>query len=169
MIWRVQLAVTKGSATLIHELRLTNNHEIFLRIKYEWRAAVFKRRVAEEEQIERHRWKFYKVAFSDHGTEGTGCNRGQATIFATSSKEFIANPQLAHEIFGAASIIVRCADIGALTGVLAAMEGQLTASLQLDEGDTEAARGLLPLLDEPDRNDVGEALRSKLPSPVSSI
>ncbi|HEX7848189.1 MAG TPA: aldehyde dehydrogenase (NADP(+)) [Sphingomonas sp.] len=81
------------------------------------------------------------------GAEGTGCNRGRAAIFATNATEFAANPDLAHEVFGAASLIVRCASFDEVARVLEAMEGQLTATLQLDAADHDLARSLLPILE----------------------
>ncbi len=81
------------------------------------------------------------------GAEGTGCNRGRAALFETSGKAFIDNPALAHEVFGAASIIVRCDDFDQLTEVIERMEGQLTVTLQIDEGDYPHANKLIPLLE----------------------
>ncbi|MGK6318880.1 aldehyde dehydrogenase (NADP(+)) [Sphingomonas sp. DT-204] len=81
------------------------------------------------------------------GAEGTGCNRGRAALFATTAANFIANPELAHEVFGAASIIVRADNLDEIVQVLTAMEGQLTATLHLDEADAELARPLIPLLE----------------------
>jgi 2,5-dioxopentanoate dehydrogenase len=87
------------------------------------------------------------VAELGRGAEGTGCNRGRAALFATSATEFIGNPELAHEVFGAASIIVRAETMDEVRAVLEAMEGQLTATLHLDDADVELARPLLPLLE----------------------
>jgi NADP-dependent aldehyde dehydrogenase len=81
------------------------------------------------------------------GAEGIGCNRGRAAIFATDASAFAANPDLAHEIFGAVSLVVRCASFDEVAGVIEAMEGQLTATLQLDAADHETARPLLPILE----------------------
>jgi NADP-dependent aldehyde dehydrogenase len=81
------------------------------------------------------------------GAEGTGCNRGRAALFATTAANFIANPELAHEVFGAASIIVRADNFDEVVQVLTAMEGQLTATLHLDDADAELARPLIPLLE----------------------
>ncbi|MBR0552516.1 aldehyde dehydrogenase (NADP(+)) [Stakelama marina] len=81
------------------------------------------------------------------GAEGTGCNRGRAALFETTGEAFINNPELAHEVFGAASIIVRCTDFDQIAKVLEGMEGQLTATLQIDEGDHEEAAKLVPLLE----------------------
>lgn len=81
------------------------------------------------------------------GAEATGCNRGRAAIFATDGPAFVANPELAHEVFGAASLIVRCTSFDEVARVIEAMEGQLTATLQIDPADHEPARSLLPILE----------------------
>jgi NADP-dependent aldehyde dehydrogenase len=81
------------------------------------------------------------------GPEGSGCNRGRAALFATTGEAFVANPALAEEVFGAASIIIRCTDFDEVARVLEGLEGQLTATLQLDDEDVEAARPLLPILE----------------------
>jgi len=81
------------------------------------------------------------------GSAGQGCNRGQPRLFATDAAAFIANPALAEEVFGAASIIVRARDFDEVRSVLAALEGQLTATLQLDANDHALAAPLIPLLE----------------------
>src|SRR3546814_7482232 len=47
----------------------------------------------------------------------------------------LANPALAHEVFGSSSILVKCATIDEVIDTIARMEGQLTATLQMDDGD----------------------------------
>ena len=42
---------------------------------------------------------------------------------------------------------MRCADLAELTATLAALEGQLTATLHIDAEDYDAARDLLPVLE----------------------
>lgn len=81
------------------------------------------------------------------GAEADGCNRGRAALFSTSAAAFLSDPALAHEVFGAASIIVRADSFDQIAAVLAAMEGQLTATLHLDDADADLARPLLPLLE----------------------
>ena len=51
------------------------------------------------------------------------------------------------EVFGAASLLVQCADNAQMRQVTEHLEGQLTATLHLDEGDVEQARALLPALE----------------------
>lgn len=72
---------------------------------------------------------------------------GSAALFSTTGKAFLADKTLAHEVFGAASLLVRCADEAELRAVVAAGEGQLTMTLQMDDGDTDMAARLLPLLE----------------------
>jgi NADP-dependent aldehyde dehydrogenase len=83
-------------------------------------------------------------------------------LFTTSADAFVANPELAHEVFGAASIVVRCGSIADIARVLRAMEGQLTATLQIDHADFDDARSLLPLLERK----VGRILANAWPTGV---
>ena len=50
-------------------------------------------------------------------------------------------------MFGAASLIVQCADDNEMRQVIEHLEGQLTATLQLDDADLDSARALLPVLE----------------------
>lgn len=77
--------------------------------------------------------------------EGTACCR--AALFATTAAAFLADEALGHEVFGASSLIVRCRDEAELRSILMHAEGQLTATLQMDAGDTELAARLIPLLE----------------------
>src|SRR3546814_18595438 len=73
--------------------------------------------------------------------------RGRAARVGTTGAAFVPNPALADEVFGAASIVIRCADKAEVARVLEGLEGQLTATLQLDDEDVEDARALLPILE----------------------
>ena len=81
------------------------------------------------------------------GLGAQGCNQGRATILTTTGAEFMRHPELAEEVFGATSIVVRCASLDEMKTLIGAMEGQLTATLLIDEADTEDARAILPLLE----------------------
>ncbi|WAC23410.1 aldehyde dehydrogenase (NADP(+)) [Blastomonas sp. SL216] len=96
------------------------------------------------------------------GQSETGANQAVAALFQTSAQQFLADVALSHEVFGSSSVIVRCRDLGEVAKVIASLEGQLTATLQLDDGDVEAARTLLPLL--ADR--VGRVLANGWPTGV---
>ena len=73
--------------------------------------------------------------------------RAQATLLRTTASRLLANEALSAGVFGPAGLIVECADIDEFGQVLEALEGQLTATLQIDEPDLAAARDLLPLLE----------------------
>jgi NADP-dependent aldehyde dehydrogenase len=81
------------------------------------------------------------------GCEGNGSARSRAAIFQTTGEAMLADAGLAHEVFGASSVIVTCKSVEELEAVLAAMEGQLTATLHMEQEDTGTAVRLLPLLE----------------------
>jgi NADP-dependent aldehyde dehydrogenase len=81
------------------------------------------------------------------GLAAQGPNQGQAHLFATHAQDFLANHSLQAEIFGAASLIVQCANADEVRQVSEHLEGQLTATLHLDDDDLETARALLPTLE----------------------
>jgi NADP-dependent aldehyde dehydrogenase len=82
------------------------------------------------------------------GREASGANSCRPALFSTDAATFNATPELAHEVFGAFSLIVRCANAAEMATVARALEGQLTATLHLDHGDYPLAQGLLPVLEE---------------------
>jgi alpha-ketoglutaric semialdehyde dehydrogenase len=82
------------------------------------------------------------------GNEPGGPTCGQAALFTIAAKDFIADPaHHSEEVFGAASLVIRCADIEEMLAVIAHLEGQLTATIQLDAGDHDLARRLVALLE----------------------
>lgn len=81
------------------------------------------------------------------GVASEGCNRGRAALLRTDAASFLADPVLSHEVFGAASLIVRCRDMAELRTVIERIEGQLTITLQVDETDLPDAAALMPLLE----------------------
>ncbi|MGC6669001.1 aldehyde dehydrogenase family protein, partial [Escherichia coli] len=56
------------------------------------------------------------------------------------------DPLLQEEVFGPLAIVVEAADEAELLQVINALQGQLTATLQVDEDDRQLAGRLLPLL-----------------------
>ncbi|MBB4617124.1 aldehyde dehydrogenase (NADP(+)) [Sphingomonas abaci] len=81
------------------------------------------------------------------GKVGEGVAQGQANFFATTADAFLADAALGHEVFGASSLLVRCRDEVEVMAVLRAAEGQLTATLHMDEADMDFAAKLVPLLE----------------------
>jgi alpha-ketoglutaric semialdehyde dehydrogenase len=81
------------------------------------------------------------------GQEANGPTAGQGALFTMTGADFIADPSHAEEVFGATSLLVRCADLDEMLTVVALLEGQLTATLHLDDGDTDVAQKLVPILE----------------------
>jgi len=54
---------------------------------------------------------------------------------------------LGNEVFGAAALIVQCESSDEFAAVAEHLEGQLTATMQLNDEDLELARRLLPVLE----------------------
>ena len=97
------------------------------------------------------------------GAARTGSFEGQAFLFETDADGFRADKHVQEEVFGAASVMVRCADLNTMRDLLEEMEGQLTATLQLDvPADLEHARSLLPTLERK----VGRILANGWPTGV---
>ncbi|MBA1293197.1 aldehyde dehydrogenase (NADP(+)) [Pseudomonas lurida] len=92
-------------------------------------------------------------ALADHaevaatGKAAQGPNQGQARMCVTQADAFLANPALQAEVFGATSLVIACTDSAQVRQVSEHLEGQLTATLHLDEADLADARSLLPLLE----------------------
>lgn len=102
------------------------------------------------------------VATLARGAEPEGVNRGRHALFAASGEQFRANPALAHEVFGSSSILVKCATIEEVVATIARMEGQLTATLQMEDSDQADAAKLLPTLSRK----VGRVLANGWPTGV---
>jgi alpha-ketoglutaric semialdehyde dehydrogenase len=80
------------------------------------------------------------------GAEGEAA-QGSAALFRTTAAAFLAEKAMGHEVFGASSIVVVCCDADELRSVLRGLEGQLTATLQMDAADEALAATLLPVLE----------------------
>ncbi|GGB39253.1 2,5-dioxovalerate dehydrogenase [Sphingomonas metalli] len=82
------------------------------------------------------------------GQVGEGVNQAVGALFVTDASAFLADRALGHEVFGSSSIVIRCRDLAEIGTVIASLEGQLTATIQIDDADADAVRGLLPILAE---------------------
>jgi len=79
-------------------------------------------------------------------TMHSGC-KGGAALFRTTAQAFLSQHALSDEVFGPASLVIACRDIDEMIAVAEHLEGQLTATLQMADGDADAARKLLPVLE----------------------
>ena len=68
-------------------------------------------------------------------------------LFETTGAQLLANPALTHEVFGPLGIAVRVKDKEELARIAESFEGQLTVTLQMDDGDVELAASLMPVLE----------------------
>ena len=78
-------------------------------------------------------------------TQGKNCGRG--ALFSVPAISLQTNPEVMDEVFGASSVIVRCANESELLDVLEKLEGQLTATLHVTEEDYALALSLIPTLE----------------------
>ena len=68
-------------------------------------------------------------------------------LFEVAADDWLENHELAEEVFGPLGLIIRVRDSAQMEEVARSFVGQLTATLQLDEGDTDLARRLMPVLE----------------------
>ena len=96
--------------------------------------------------------------------QGVAADGYQATptLFATSANTFLNNPSLSAEVFGPVSLMIACENETELLQVTEHLEGQLTATLQMDDGDKALVRRLLPRLERK----VGRILANSFPTGV---
>ena len=89
--------------------------------------------------------KVRELASSNVSTESKSpCH---STLFLASATDFINDERLHAEVFGSCSLIIECSDVVHLQEVLEHLEGQLTATLHMDEADYAAVEILLPILE----------------------
>jgi alpha-ketoglutaric semialdehyde dehydrogenase len=81
------------------------------------------------------------------GQGGPGANQTPAALFAVDAQRFLADAVLHEEVFGAASLLVRCRDFAELYEVAESLAGQLTATLQIEPQDWALAGRLIPVLE----------------------
>lgn len=79
----------------------------------------------------------------------TVCDWREATpfLYLVQGRDWLGNHALSEEVFGPLGLIVVVADEDEMLKVAQSFEGQLTATLQMDDGDTALARKLVPVLE----------------------
>lgn len=86
-------------------------------------------------------------------------------LFEVSGDDWQGNHALAEEVFGPLGIVIRPRDAAQMLTVAQGLEGQLTATLHMDDADTEAARALLPTL----ARKAGRVLANGFPTGVEVV
>jgi NADP-dependent aldehyde dehydrogenase len=79
--------------------------------------------------------------------QAAGDGGAAAALFETDAETFLESPELADEVFGPASLIVRYRTLDQALEIAAAMEGNLTATIHMASGDEEAAARLVAALE----------------------
>ncbi|MCK0754272.1 aldehyde dehydrogenase (NADP(+)) [Chromohalobacter japonicus] len=119
-----------------------------------------------------------KVREVARGQVGETPNQCQSALFVTTAADFLADEALQEEVFGSTSLVIECDDTAEVKRVAEHLEGQLTATLQMDDADLDAARQLLPTLERkagrvlvngwPTGVEVGHAMVHGGPYPATS-
>ncbi|WP_415714711.1 aldehyde dehydrogenase (NADP(+)) [Roseibium sp.] len=80
---------------------------------------------------------------------GTACDTREAApyLFETSGDAWLANEELAEEVFGPLGIVVRVRDEAQLLEIAKHLQGQLTCTLHLNDADQDLAARLMPVLE----------------------
>jgi alpha-ketoglutaric semialdehyde dehydrogenase len=68
-------------------------------------------------------------------------------VHQTTAANLLGQPTLEDEVLGPSSVLVGCDDLAQMRAAAEHLSGQLTATLQIDDGDHAAARTLLPILE----------------------
>jgi alpha-ketoglutaric semialdehyde dehydrogenase len=98
---------------------------------------------------------------ADGAATGATC-AARPVLFETTAARFLGSAALEDEIFGPTSLIVICRDMAEMMAVAEHLEGQLTATLQIEPPDYPLARQLLPTLERK----VGRILANGFPTGV---
>jgi 2,5-dioxopentanoate dehydrogenase len=81
------------------------------------------------------------------GAESDASCPAMPALYTVGAEHFLATPELEDEIFGPASLIVTCRSEDDMLDLARRIEGQLTATLHLENDDVPLARRLLPILE----------------------
>lgn len=91
-----------------------------------------------------------RIAAYDEAVEilSSQCQDRSATpyLYQVSAKQWLANKELSHEVFGPLGIVVVADNLAEFSQVAEQLDGQLTTTLHIDEADYNAAKTLMPIL-----------------------
>lgn len=74
--------------------------------------------------------------------------QAQGHLYQTTFESVAANAQLLEEVFGPAAIVIRCQNVNELLAFAKSIEGQLTATLHLEDEDLTIAQGLVQAMEK---------------------
>ena len=95
------------------------------------------------------------------------CDMRQATpyLYEVSGEAWEGNHALAEEVFGPLGLIITVKDAAQMMAVAASLDGQLTCTLHLDDGDIAQAQTLMPVLERK----AGRILANGFPTGVEVV
>ncbi len=82
-----------------------------------------------------------------HVSSDTDPRHGTPALLDVTGATWLANPNLDEEVFGPLGMVVRVNDADEMQNLARSLKGQLTATLQMDNADTELAASLMPILE----------------------
>ncbi|WP_226628655.1 aldehyde dehydrogenase (NADP(+)) [Alloyangia pacifica] len=80
-------------------------------------------------------------------TTESGPRSAAPNLYETDASNYLQDHALGEEVFGPLGLVVRVSDLDEMVTLAKGFEGQLTATLHMDDADAEAARKLLPVLE----------------------
>ncbi|MHA3976989.1 aldehyde dehydrogenase (NADP(+)) [Halovulum sp. GXIMD14794] len=77
------------------------------------------------------------------------CDLRNATpyLYRTTAKQWLENEELGEEVFGPLGMIVTATSEAEMQAVARSLQGQLTCTIHMDDGDTGLAQALMPVLE----------------------
>jgi NADP-dependent aldehyde dehydrogenase len=81
------------------------------------------------------------------GAAGPGGSYAAPALFQVSGSQMLRSPELAHEIFGPSTLLIRYENRAELLALLNAVEGQLTATVHGTDADIAANADLIAILE----------------------
>ncbi|MBY6089920.1 aldehyde dehydrogenase (NADP(+)) [Maritimibacter alkaliphilus] len=80
-------------------------------------------------------------------TKDAGTRGALPNLYETDAETYLQDHALGEEVFGPLGLVVRVNSIDEMVGLAKGFEGQLTATIHMDDGDADDARRLLPVLE----------------------
>lgn len=102
------------------------------------------------------------VSVLARGKTGDGPALGSGVVFSVSAYQFLSDPEMHAEVFGPATLVVRCDTQEEMRNVARSLEGQLTASVHFGKKDTGKASRLIGIL----QNKAGRLIANGWPTGV---
>lgn len=102
--------------------------------------------IAKSYQAGQQSFKESEVAVTLLETQSAG-REASPNLFEVTGEQFLANPELAHEVFGPLGLVVRVGSADEMQKLAKSFAGQLTVTIHMEDSDLELAQKLLPVLE----------------------